>query len=195
MTRRRDRGHHPRCYDRVVDEVTAADGFHDRLIARTLANMDASMIWRMLAASNDETSPMHAQAMEDFALRVRSRLLTALATEVGCPWLTGGARRLEKDDTHWETWRRIEGHVPACPTCSTFLNKASLGDPKESDILQLLRSPALARRLLTEAASADKGPQAYIPGTGFVISLQAALEAVERGPAPGCSSARPKEVL
>ncbi|MGK9462780.1 hypothetical protein ACSLFT_22470 [Streptomyces sp. G6] len=152
----------PRCYDKVVDEVTAADEFHDRLVARTLDYIDASLIWRAFGAlsnEDDDDSPMREQALRDFGLRVRIRLVAALAPDVACPGLNRlGPVVSWEEDCGPSTWRAIESHVRSCQICSTY--------HEGRDILQLLRSPALARRVLAAAVEAYKGPHVYFPGGG-----------------------------
>ncbi|MER5891981.1 hypothetical protein [Streptomyces sp. NPDC001876] len=62
--------------------------------------------------------------------------------------------------------REVEQHVPTCQICSTY--------HEGRDVLQLLRSPALVRRLLAEAAKAYQGPTCYdVKDQAHVISPDA----------------------
>ncbi|GAA2616873.1 hypothetical protein GCM10010304_83120 [Streptomyces roseoviolaceus] len=162
-SRRRPARREPSCYDRVVDEVTVADDFHDRLVRRTLIGMDTRLI--LMALSED--SPMQQiQGLTAFGLRLRIRLLVAVASDVPCPTLHRSTRVLDLEERFGSYWREVERHVPTCQICSTY--------HEGRDVLQLLRSPALARRLLAEAAKAYQGPTCYdVKDRAYVISSDA----------------------
>ncbi|MFF0191069.1 hypothetical protein [Streptomyces sp. NPDC005244] len=134
----------------MLDEVTAADEFHDRLVRRTLMGMDTGLILKALS----EGSPMQqSQGLTALGHRLRIRLLVAFASDVACPILQRSARVLELEERFGSFWRKVEQHVPTCQTCSTY--------HEGRDVLQLLRSPALARRLLAEAATVYQGPTCH----------------------------------
>lgn len=148
MTRRAPRGE-PRCYTRVDDELTVSDEFVDRILQKTLDDLDASLIWRAMGAfrGDGEDSLMQVQALQDLGQRLRARLCAALAQEIGCLHLHSRLNWRGIDET--ARWKLIERHVSECPDCSVH----------ESEAIRLLRSPALARRVLEEVVSAFQRPQ------------------------------------
>lgn len=145
MTNRRQstRGE-PRCYSRVDDELLASSTFVTRIV-KSVTEGDPDVVYRALGAFRDncQGSPRETEALEELGRALRTELYVAAAEEVGCGRLQSLITQLEF--TAGGVWPLLERHVRTCSDCLGL---------EENEGMRLLRSPALARQVLEQAATA-----------------------------------------